>query len=122
MSLCHIPLLTSLETLHDFASNLVWVFLGWTPSKFVKILHIWFGESPGDLIFSLFKLGHCDLYLQFQLTLFVKHIFDISQTPAQILIKFGSYMHLSKVTQVGSNEGCMTYFHLNMLMRCWLVA
>ena len=37
MSLCHIPLLTSLETLHDFASNLVWVFLGWTPTKFVKI-------------------------------------------------------------------------------------
>ena len=34
-----------------------------------------------------------------------------SQTAAQILMKFGSHMHLSKVTQVCSNQGCMTYFH-----------
>ena len=46
-----------------------------------------------------------------QLTLFVKHIFDFSQTAAQISMKFGSYMHLGKVTQVCSNQGCMTYFH-----------
>ena len=47
--------------------------------------------------------------------LFVKHIFDFSQTAAQILMKFGSYMcmHLSKVTQVCSNQGYMTYFHRN---------
>ena len=35
------------------------------------------------------------------LTIVVKHIFDFfSQTAAQILMKFGSYMRLSKVTQV----------------------
>ena len=28
---------SSLEPLHGFASNCVWVFLGWTPTKFVKI-------------------------------------------------------------------------------------
>ena len=38
MSLCNIPFLTSsLEPLHRFASNFVWMFLGWTPTKFVKI-------------------------------------------------------------------------------------
>ena len=121
MSLCNISLLTSsLKLLHGFTSNLVLMFLGWTPTKFFKIgvlplffmelwvilcnflpilkksikpltrNHIWFGESPGDLISSLFKLGCCDLYLRFLLTLFVKHIFDFSQTAAQILMKFGS--------------------------------
>ena len=29
--------LTSLEPLHGFASNVVWMFLGWTPTEFVKI-------------------------------------------------------------------------------------
>ena len=28
---------SSLEPLHRFASNLVWMFLGWTPTKFIKI-------------------------------------------------------------------------------------
>ena len=38
MSLCNIPLLTSsIELLHGFASNFVWMFLRWTPTKFVKI-------------------------------------------------------------------------------------
>ena len=38
MSLCNIPCLTSsLKPLHRFASNVVWMFLGWTPTKFVKI-------------------------------------------------------------------------------------
>ena len=38
MSLCNISLLTSsLEPLHGFASNFVWMFLRWTPTKFVKI-------------------------------------------------------------------------------------
>ena len=38
MSLCNIPFLTySLELLHRFASNILWMFLGWTPTKFVKI-------------------------------------------------------------------------------------
>ena len=38
MSLCNIPSLTSpLEPLHVFASNFVWMFLGWTPDKFVKV-------------------------------------------------------------------------------------
>ena len=38
MSLCDIPLLTtSLETLHEFASDFEWMFLGWTPTQFDKI-------------------------------------------------------------------------------------
>ena len=38
MSLCNIPLLTSsLELLQGLASNFVWMFLKWTPTKFVKI-------------------------------------------------------------------------------------
>ena len=60
MSLCNIPLLTSsLEPLHGFASNLVWMFLGWTPTKFIKITDqksfiylVW--KVPRDLISSLF--------------------------------------------------------------------
>ena len=47
MSLCNIPCLTSsLEMLQGFASNFVWMFLGWTPTKFVKIggLHLFFME------------------------------------------------------------------------------
>ena len=37
MSLCNIPfLISSLEPLLRFASNFVWMFLGWTPTKFVK--------------------------------------------------------------------------------------
>ena len=36
MSLCNIPFfISSLEPLHGFASNFVWMFLGWTPTKFV---------------------------------------------------------------------------------------
>ena len=38
MSLCNIPILiSSLELLHIFASKFVWKFLGWIPTKFVKI-------------------------------------------------------------------------------------
>ena len=38
MSLCNIPFfISSLKPLHGFASNFVWMFLGWTPTKFVKI-------------------------------------------------------------------------------------
>ena len=29
---------SSLKPLHGFASNFVWMFLGWTPTKFVKIV------------------------------------------------------------------------------------
>ena len=54
--------------------------------------------------------------------IFVKHILDfLSQTAAQILMKFGSYIHLRKVTQVCLNQGCMTYFHRIMLMSFWVV-
>ena len=35
VSLCTIPFLTSLEPLHRFVSNFVWMFLGWTPFKFI---------------------------------------------------------------------------------------
>ena len=62
---------SSLKPLHGFASNFVWMFLGWTPTKFVKI---------------------------------------------RVLPLF-----FSKVTRVCSNQGCMTYFHPNMLMRFWLI-
>ena len=38
MSLCNIPFSTSFpETLHGFASNFVWMFLWWSPTKFLKI-------------------------------------------------------------------------------------
>ena len=38
MSLCNIPFWTSfLKPLHGFDSNFVWMFLGLTPTKFVKI-------------------------------------------------------------------------------------
>ena len=38
MSICNIPFLTSfLEPLHRFDSDFVWMFIGWTPTKFVKI-------------------------------------------------------------------------------------
>ena len=37
MSLCNIPFLTSLEPLHVFASNFLWMVLGWTSAKFDKI-------------------------------------------------------------------------------------
>ena len=139
--------------MHGFASNFVWMFLGWTPTKFVKIrvlplfsmelriilYNLWqilkkssikpltrnhsylVWSAPEGLVSSLFKLGRCDLYLRFYLTVFVKHIFNISQTAAQILMKFGSYMHLSKVAQVNSNQGCMTYFHQIMLMSFYVV-
>ena len=133
---------TSLKPLHEFASNFVGMFLGWTPTNFVKIgvlplflmellvilcnfwpiikkycikpltrNHSYFVLGvPRGLVSSLFKVGHCDLYLRFKLTIFVKHIFDFSQTAAQILMKFGSNVHLSKVTQVYSDQGCKTYF------------
>ena len=39
MSLCNIPFLTSyLKPMHGFDSNFVWMFLGWTPTTFVKIM------------------------------------------------------------------------------------
>ena len=37
MSLCNIPFLTSKKPNIRFASNFVLMFLGWTPTKFVKI-------------------------------------------------------------------------------------
>ena len=33
----YIPFVTSLKQRHGFASNSVWMFLGWTPTKLVKI-------------------------------------------------------------------------------------
>ena len=76
MSLCNIPCLTSsLEPLQGFASNFVWMFLGWTLTKFVESegLPLFMGNfvqflahsKPGGLVSSLFKLGHSDLYLRF---------------------------------------------------------
>ena len=43
LSLCNI---SSLELLYRFASNFVWMFLGWTPTKFVKsgVLPLFFME------------------------------------------------------------------------------
>ena len=63
MSQYNIPFLTSsLEPLHRFASNFVWMFLGWTPTKFDKIgviplffMELWvvlcnFGQSLKNLL------------------------------------------------------------------------
>ena len=86
-----------------------------------EIIHIWVGESPGDVISTLLKLGHCDLYLRCKGTIFIKHIFDFSQSSSQILMKYGSYMHQSNVSRVClcdlfrlkyANELCrhLTYF------------
>ena len=36
-SLCNNQFLTSLKRKHRFASNFVWMFHGWTPTKFVII-------------------------------------------------------------------------------------
>ena len=55
-------------------------------------------------------------YTIFLPMIFVKNIFDCSQTVAQILKKFALYMQLNKVSQVCLNQVCMNYFHGNMLM------
>ena len=34
MSLCNITFLISLKSNYRFASNFVWMFLGWTPTRF----------------------------------------------------------------------------------------
>ena len=47
---------------------------------------------------------------------YLLNTFSTSQTAVQILMKFGSYMYLSKVYQICSNQVCMTYFHQFMLM------
>ena len=44
MSLCNIPFLISLKPNYIFASYFVWMFLGWTPTKFVKICYLTFGQ------------------------------------------------------------------------------
>ena len=46
MSLCNIPYVTSaLKLKHRFASNFVWMFLGWTPTQFAE-----------SRVLSLFKM------------------------------------------------------------------
>ena len=52
MPLCYIPFLTSLKPKHRFASTFLWMFLDWTPTKFIKI-----GVRP----FFLWNFG----YVQF---------------------------------------------------------
>ena len=37
MSLCNIPFLTSFKPKNRYASNFLWMFFWWTPTKFVKI-------------------------------------------------------------------------------------
>ena len=37
MSLCNIPFLTYFKWKHGFVSKYVWMFRGWTPTKFVII-------------------------------------------------------------------------------------
>ena len=43
---------SSLKPLHGFASNFVWMFLGWTPTKIVKIrvLPLFFMELWGNFV------------------------------------------------------------------------
>ena len=54
MTLCNIPFLTSLKPNFRFASNFVWMFLGWTFTKFVKIwelpLLLWEEVAVGERI------------------------------------------------------------------------
>ena len=71
--------------------NKLWSY----PYKTADQKNICPGESQGDPVSSLFKSGRCDLYLQFQLTI-IKVISYYSQKVAQILMKFGSHMHLSR--------------------------
>ena len=57
-----------------------------------------FGRNHSNLVWRVLRKldTSCDLFLQFKQTIFVKHIFDLfSQTAVHILMKFGSYMHLS---------------------------
>ena len=58
MSLCNIPLLTSfIERLHGFASNFVWVFLGWTPTKFVNIgCYLYFSWNNGIILCNFWPI------------------------------------------------------------------
>ena len=46
MSLCNITFFTSLEPLHEFASDFVRMFLGWTSTKFdkIRVLPLFFME------------------------------------------------------------------------------
>ena len=90
MSPCNIPFLTALESLQRFTLNFVWMFLGWTPTKFVIIIcypyfhgimgnlcspilkkysikpltrnhsYMYFVWSLGDQVSSLFKLYYFD--------------------------------------------------------------
>ena len=50
--------------------------------------------------------------------IFVKHNLDFSQTSAHIFMKFEIrlFMSLSKVSQVCSNQVCMTFYHQIMLL------
>ena len=41
------------------------------------MFQIWFGESLGDLVSSLFKLGRYALYLLFYRMIFFKQVFDL---------------------------------------------
>ena len=78
----------------------------------IQAENIYVGRMLLHLVLLLFKLGCYDLYLQFIITTFAKHISDFSQTSAQVLLKFCSYMYLSKVSQVSSNHIHMTYFRI----------
>ena len=75
MSLCNtsIPLLTSLEQLRGFASNLVWMFLGWTPTKFVKI------TDQKSFIYLVWKVPR-DLFLVYSVPIFTLLINDLCLT------------------------------------------
>ena len=53
MSLCNIPLLiSSIEPLHGFVANLVWMFLWLTPIRFVyhQIANPIFNEIIGNFV------------------------------------------------------------------------
>ena len=41
---------TSLKPLHGFALNFMWMFLGWTPTKFVKIATPIFHGIMGNFV------------------------------------------------------------------------
>ena len=53
-------------------------------------IHIWLEKFSRKLVSSLFKLGHCDLYLRFYLTVFVTHTVLPKHTLFKVLYRIYS--------------------------------
>ena len=62
----------------DFLASSLKIFIYKT--TYQKSFIFGFGESPWDLVFSFFQLGHCDLYFWFYRLIFFTHINDFSHS------------------------------------------